>query len=890
MAPEQWIAHYRIVSKLGEGGMGVVYRATDTRLNRDVAIKVLTPAFAEDAGRMQRFEREAQLLANLNHPNIAAIYGIEQGAIVMELVEGEDLRGPVPMDAAIGYARQIAAGLEAAHERGIVHRDLKPANIKVTADGTIKILDFGLAKAIDSSPAGPISGSPTMSPTLSLAMTQAGMILGTAAYMSPEQARGKPVDKRADIWAFGVVLYEMLTGRMLFGNRETVTDTIAEVVTKQPDWNTLPESTPRPVRRLLERCLQKDPKLRLRDIGEARILLDEPEPVADVAAPARSTSWLNHKALWAALLTSLIAAATGWWFALHRTSSAPPAAPARFLLNDPENARIRASMTNSGVALSPDGQFLVFLATSSSGPALWLRPMDSINARMLGETEGANAPFWSPDSKSVGFYANGKLKRIDIVGGAPQVLSDAGFNYRYQSGCWGSDGTILFGSAAGLMRISAAGGLPQTVTRPDTAHAETAHTYPQFLPDGKHFLYYNLSSDPGAMGVYVASLDAPDRRTRILASERKAVYAPALDGGRGFLLWLREQALLAQPFDLAALRLEGDPVPVAERIDLPRFAGGAMFWVSPSGGLVYRTGTAVPTGKLAWVGRDGKPLGDVGEENRYASVRLSPDAKRAAVDIYSNARVGDVWTVEFATGRSSRLTFDRNDTSVTVWSPDGRQVVYSSDRTGVRQLYRRDSAGGGREERLTNTQNDTFATDWSRDGSLLLCSELNQKTGYDLWALPMVGERKPVLVLQTQFNEMAATFSPDGKWIAYQSDASGVQEVYVSAFPPAGGQWQISKGGGLRPKWRADGKEIYFVGPQLDRMFAAGVRMEGGAVQADAPRELFKTEVVTAFNPWDVTADGQRFLIVQPAGGSLGGPSPVTVVTNWQAGLQLRSR
>jgi serine/threonine-protein kinase len=489
------IAHYKITGKLGEGGMGAVYRATDTKLNRDVAIKVLPPAFAEDAARMARFEREAQVLASLNHPNIAAIYGIEQCAIVMELVPGEDLKGPVPLETAVNYARQIAAGLEAAHEKGIVHRDLKPANIKVTADGIVKLLDFGLAKAAGETVSAD-SASPTMSPTMSLAMTRAGMILGTAAYMSPEQARGKPVDKRADIWAFGVVMYELLTGRMLFGGGETVSDSLAAVLTKEPDWNVLPKDTPAHIRCLLERCLRKDPKLRLRDIGDARLAIDEPEP-----APPADESSRGAKRAWLPWMVGLaLAVAVALAFALFHEK--PPVTPVlRYTVAAPENSHVHS------FAISPDGRSVVIAAAAGGKRQLWLRALDALQAQPAPFTEDATYPFWSPDSGTIAFFAQGKLKRVAASGGPSRSLCDAP---NARGGSWGRDDVIVFSpNAAGtpIQRVPAAGGVPVDVTK---ANGST-NKHPVFLPDGLRFLYLTREATSGKSGIYVSSLDGTEK-------------------------------------------------------------------------------------------------------------------------------------------------------------------------------------------------------------------------------------------------------------------------------------------------------------------------------------------------------------------------------------------
>jgi serine/threonine protein kinase/Tol biopolymer transport system component len=870
---------FAILATIGAGGMGEVYRAKDTKLKRDVALKVLPSAFANDPERMARFQREAEVLAALNHPNIAAIYGVEQQALVMEFVPGETLKGPLPLDEALRIFAQIAEALEAAHEKGIVHRDLKPPNVKITPAGIVKVLDFGLAKAMEQ-PAD--SDGSSISSTLPLTFTSPEVVMGTPAYMSPEQAQGSGTDRRADIWSFGAVLYEMLTGKRAFPGK-SVSDTLVSVLKEEPEWSALPEQTPAPVRELLRRCLTKDRKRRLQAIGDARIAIEE---VLSGASQDRGTPVAASRSRWpwavAAVMTVAAAGIAGYFL----TRPAPLALTSQFTVEPPADT----IFTNviAATAISPDGRFLVYgAAAGSATPTLWLRPFDSLAARSLPGTEGGNFPFWSPDSKSIAFFAGGKLKRVDIAGGAPLVLCDAPVAGNGSvGGAWSRDGVILFGAPDGLHRVPASGGVPVLVTKADAAGQESGHGYPQFLPDGKRFLYFVQSGNANTQGIYAGSLDRPQDRVQILLTSAKALYAPPVAGHPGYLLWLREQTLLAQRFDAGNLRPEGDPAPLAE--DIARNGSRPAFWTSDAGLLVYRVGGNSDKAKLVWIGRDGKRLGNAGPEDVYTSLRLSPDGKRVAVGRRDPAGYDDTWLLEFGQGVFTRFTFDPKDDTGPVWSPDGRQIAFSSNRSGFYQLYRKDSGGAGQEEQLTSGLDNKFLSDWSRDGRYLLYMERAPKTGDDIMALPLEGERKPMVVLQTAFNETGGVFSPDGKWIAYQSNESGRNEVYVRALSPAaavaGGKWQVSNQAGNRPRWRSDGKELFYLA-QSNRMMAAGIRMTATSVETDTARELFPISVDAGTNsPYDVTPDGQRFLVEELS--ATARPAPLTVVTNWQAGLK----
>ncbi len=890
LTPGARIGPYEITAQIGAGGMGQVWRATDTTLGRQVAIKILPDAFASDPERLARFGREATTLASLNHPNIAAIFGFEKSAglqaLIMELVEGEDLstmiaRGPVSPSDTLSIARQIADALEVAHEQGIIHRDLKPANIKVRADGTVKVLDFGLAKALapeGASATADLANSPTIT---SPAMTEMGIVLGTAAYMSPEQARGRPVDRRADIWAFGVVLYEMSVGRRLFGG-DDVTETIASVVKDEPNLAAAPPA----LRRLLGRCLEKDPRKRLRDISVAWELIDGPGGPATAGdrEPSRPRRWWLPWAVVSAALAAAAAFAVLWLNVPQpdvRSVEFNVGPPAETVLTNPYGA----------TAVSPDGRYLVFAAGSvaTNSSSLWLRQMDSRSARQLQGTEGANFPFWSPDSQWVAFYQAGKLKRTGIVGGAPQVLCDAA-NLAGSGGTWNRDDTVLFASTGGLFRVGGSGGVPERVTTADAARQERGYGHPQFLPDGRHFLYFISSDDPTVEGIYAGSLDDPTVRVRIVAAERKASYVTSRDGRTGYLLWLRDEMLVAQPFDPGTLTLSGTPLPIVDDIAAGGPATRAAFWTSQSGVLAYRT-EATARASLVWMSRSGQLLGEAAPEALRGSFKLSRDGSRVAMGIADDSGNADIWTLDLARQVTTRVTFDPAGEVIPVWSHDDSRIAYVSDRSGIRQIYRTAFGGGGTEEQLTTEPSWKSILDWSPDGRHLLYLRASGTTGSDIWVSPLEGERTPAVVVQTPFSENGARFSPDGKWIAYASNATGRLEVYVRPFPPASeSPWQVSNQGGSRPKWGDDGKALYFLGPsagQQTPLMAADVRVLGGRLETDAPRELFRIGTVSpsVYSPYDVTRDGQRFLIYQPSSAAASTAPPLTVVTDWRVRL-----
>jgi len=852
------IGSYQILSLLGEGGMGEVYRAHDTTLKRDVALKILPEAFAHDPGRMARFRREAEVLASLNHPNIAQIYGVEDRALVMELVEGNSPRGPTRFEDAWKIALQIADALGYAHEKGVVHRDLKPENVKVTPDGVVKLLDFGLARAL--------TDEREASPAPDIGATEVGVILGTAAYMAPEQAKGEKVDKRADIWSWGVVWYELLTGERLFKGVD-VADTLAQVLTKEPDLErVLPQ-----VRKLLRRCLEKDPKQRLRDIGDARSLLEEVEAGPTIVLPVpRSAPARRERLVWIASLAVAAVLIVALAIPAARHLREAPPAEMRVEINTP------STTAPLQFALSPGGRYIVFVASGDGPRRLWVRALDNTQAQPLAGTEGAEFPFWSPDSRSVGFFADGKLKRIDIGGGPVRILADAPLG---RGGAWNRSNVILFApTGGGLLRVSATGGeTPAAVTTPDPPR-HLNHRFPQFLPDGQHFLF---NTEGGTKrGVYLGSLDS--REVRLLFdADANTVYVPG-----GYVLFTRQGILIAQRLDLSTFQLTGQPITVAENIisDSTIFIGA---FSSSTGILAYRAGTASSARQLVWFDRSGKSVGMVGntDPNNPANPSLAPDGQHVALD-RQVSRNTDVWLLETIRGVATRFTFDTGQDRGPVWSPDGTRIVFGSSRTGSIDLYERPASGATPEQLLLASSNPSLPIDWSPDGRFILYRDIDPNSGYDLWVLPLSGDRKPFPVAKTPFEERDGQFSPDGRWVAYRSNESGRFEVYVLPFPGPGGKVQVSTNGGTQPRWRHDGKELFYIAPDSKLMAAPiAVSPDGKTIKAGAPVPLFSTRIAGGPTPgsnnqqYAVASDG-RFLINVTTEDATA--SPITLILNWK--------
>ena len=896
------LAQYRVTAALGEGGMGEVWRAEDTKLGREVALKVLPQEFAADPERMARFEREAKVLASLNHPNIATLYGLEMVSgtetetgtetvfLAMELVEGEDLserikRGPIPVEEAIPIALQIAEALEAAHERGIIHRDLKPANIKLRPDGTVKVLDFGLAKAWE---ANGSESDVSLSPTLTAHATAAGVILGTAAYMAPEQARGKRVDRRADIWAFGVVLWEMLTGQRLFLG-ETVTDVIAAVVTRDPDWTLLPAATPSSLRRMLERCLRRDPRSRQPDIATVRLELaelsegkepDEPSIVVGAAAEASATNRKRPLAwLAVAFLTLVVGGALG--VGLSPRASEPPVV--EFEVPSPPDTRFYLDPERPGAAtVSPDGRAIAFTAEAKGSYQLYLRSLDSAVVRPLPGTEGAQYPFWSPDSRWLGFFDGSRIKKVQANGSAspPVTICEV---QEMKGASWGSSGFIVFAPNAGsvLQRVPDSGGTPAPVTVFDPDIGEDSHRHPRFLPDGRHFLYLaRVNSGTPDNGVMVGSIDGGPG-TLLVRSPVAAEYTP------GYLLFLRDTALMAQPFDPDRRELIGEAVPLADGVRVIAMGTAlAVFTASDNGVLAYQVGEIAAARQLQWHDRHGNDAGLLGDPATYWDVALSPSGEEAAVTISEGSRgagSADVWTYDLSRGLRTRLTFDPHDEAGLVWSPDGTTLVFSSNRQGPYDLYTI-AVDGAQPEQLLYASNDSkFPCSITPDGRLLLFSEEHEETGTDLMLLPLDGEAEPRPLITTLFNQPQGAFSPDGRWLAYSSNESGHMEVYATPFPGPGRKWQISTDGGTWPQWRGDGRALYYRSP-AGTVYELPIEMEGESLVLGTPRSLdFSITTDGSSARFAVSADGSRILSIDPV--TAQAQPPLTVVLNWTARL-----
>ncbi|MBI4479370.1 MAG: serine/threonine-protein kinase [Acidobacteria bacterium] len=930
LEPGTMLGHYEIRSLIGVGGMGEVYRAHDHKLARDVALKVLPEAFARDPERIARFRREARLLAALNHNNIAAIYGFEEDNgkhfLVMELVEGDTLReqilreGAASAEEAVGIGRQMADALEHAHEKNIIHRDLKPANVKVTPAGVVKVLDFGLAKAFA---AEPESGDPTDTPTLMSSPTLPGVILGTAAYMSPEQAKGKRVDKRTDIWALGCVLYELLTGQGAFSRQpsrhqspdrkggvpdrskqpvagapgsdepDTVQEIIARVLQADPDWNALPESTPPGIRALLRRCLTKDLNRRLRGAADISIALEDsltapataPPAPAPLPAPPTPPFWKRTLPF---ALTSLLAAVLAALAVWQSRRSAPPGftGPARLTVNLPPAEQL-GDLNFPALAFSPDGTQLAYIGSHGDTQQIFLRSLDSQETKPIPGTEGAATPFFSPDGQWIGFFAQGKLKKVSIAGGFVQTLCDAASQ---NGGSWAADNTIFFApsQATGLWKVSTSGGQPEEVTKLDRSKGQVSHRWPQVLPGGKALLFTVMTG---------LGLDENQIVTQTIGTGEQRVLVQGSTMARysatGNLVYWRAGTLLALPFDPERLELTDTvPVSIAEEVLLNN--GGpsaAQFALSATGSLAYLSGSAHQNERrLVWVDRKGAVEPVAAPPRSYRSLALSPDGRKVATEVTSN--ISDIWILDLARDAMTRTTSEPGGVRAPIWTPDGKRIVYRAIRSGFRNLFWRAVDGRGDEERLTASEENPSPTSVSPDGKALAFLNVSPTTGNDIWVLALADDprqagaspqqagaeaRKPKVFLRTPFSEGGAEFSPDGHWLAYRSNESGHDEIYVQPFPGPGGRTQISTDGGAGPRWARNGRELFYLNG--DKMMVVEVNATITGFTATKPRVLFEGRY-TGDN-YDVAPDGQRFLMIQnvepeqPA-------TQINVILNWQ--------
>ena len=895
LSPSTKLGPYEIVAPLGAGGMGEVYRARDTRLGRDVAVKVLPSTFSADADRLHRFEQEACAAGALNHPNILIVHdvGTHDGApyVVSELLEGETLRQRMGGTAlvqrrVIDSALQIAHGLAAAHEKGIVHRDLKPDNIFITKDGRVKILDFGIAKLTQAD----ATRSQTDIPTRRVD-TGPGVVMGTVGYMSPEQVRGQAVDHRSDIFSFGAILYEMLSGRRAF-HGESAADTMSAILKEDPpDLSDTNQNVSPALERLVNHCLEKNPQERFHSASDLAFALEaisgssgasDQTMMAMTSLPLRERIRKQLPWLVAALLAVALIGALPFVFLYLRNAPASRPSAVRAMIPPPENAHL---LYFNNMAVSPDGLRLAVVAIGANGvQSLWMRPLGASSAQPLAGTEGASLPFWSPDSRFIGFFANGKLKKIDAAGGPPQTLCNAPNG---RGGTWNREGVIVFAPdiLSPLYRVPQAGGAPVALPL-DQSRKEKVYHFPYFLPDGRHFLYRAgvtsaYARDKGN-GIYLGSLDSSEYKL-ILNDDTYAIYAS------GHLLFWRDGALMAQPFDAQSLQLSGEAVPIAEQVQMNLPEVRAVFSASENGVLVFQSGSSrVGTGsQLTWFERDGRQAGKLGEPVFGASPHISPDGQRVAAMLFDiQAGSTDIWLYDSALTRKTRFTFDPAFDSNPIWSPDSNRIVFMSDRKARLKydLYLKDASGARDEEVLFESNEYKRPTSWSADGRFLAYTRSDGPTGKaDIWILPLSGERKPFPFLQTsQFDESRARFSPDGRFVAYDSDESGSRQVYVTSFPGPGGKQQVSTNSGEDPVWRRDGKELFFLSE--GKLMAAEVKANGSSLDISNPQLLFDAH--SGFGPWahyDVTPDGKRFLVATVGEG---GSAPMNLVVNWTADLK----
>jgi eukaryotic-like serine/threonine-protein kinase len=892
------LGRYDIRAKLGEGGMGEVYRAYDEKMNREVAIKVLPAALSSDKDRLARFEQEAQAAGSLNHPNILTIHQIDthKGApyIVSELLEGDELRdrldgGAIALRKAIDYAQQIVNGLSAAHSKGIVHRDLKPENLFITNDERVKILDFGIAKLITS----PQATNPDISEDATRkVLTNPGVVMGTVGYMSPEQVRGESTDHRSDIFSFGAILHEMLTGRRAF-KRETMAETMTAILKEEPEELSASNPNINPsLERIVNRCLEKKPERRFQSTQDLAFALDAlsaptsstgagvTTAAAEAVAESKRSIWLERLP-WIAAAVFLVFFLAALPFAIkyfrQPTSTRPVAAS--FLISPP------ARSTGFGqIAISPDGRNLVFNTSLDGQNQMWVRPINSLTAKRIPGTDGSNAfMFWSPDSRSVVFLSDGKIKKIDIATGLVQVICDFAADRRGFSGSWNRDGTIIFFvGALGIYRVPASGGTPTPIPGFEKSE-EVLKRWPQFLPDGKHFLYLATTVAKSSSEVMVGSIDGGESK-HLFTSTSNALYA-SFGNGEGYVVFSRDGALLAQRFDADKLALIGEPVRIADQVRI-NYNSRAYFSISENGTLVFDSSSDLENRQLTWFDRSGKQLETAGPVGSYLLARLSPDQKRIAVSRREpSGGVFDIYVYDIARGTSSRLTTSSSDVDSLAWSPDGNYIAWSSRAAAQlkSQIYKKLASGAGEVETIAQSSNPIFVTDWSRDGKFILYTDADPTTNLNIWVVPLEGDRKPYIYFQSPLEDERGRFSPNGHFVAYRSRESATEEIYVQTFPASGGKWPISTNGGQNPVWAPKGNEIFFIAPD-GKLMSVDVG-SGNAFDPGKPKALFDTLMARTSQgtTFDVSADAQRFLFISRMAEAT---SSLSVVINWTADLK----
>jgi eukaryotic-like serine/threonine-protein kinase len=892
------IGNYEIFALLGAGGMGEVYRARDTKLGRDVAIKVLPSEFSSERTRLSRFEKEARSASALNHPNIITIHEIGQidstSFIVMELVEGKTLRqilsaGPLTVPKALEIAAQIAEGLSKAHSAGIIHRDLKPENVMITKDGFVKILDFGLAKL------HPDESKKEESHLTTLSSTHPGLILGTAGYMSPEQAGGDAIDFRSDQFAFGAVLYEMVTGKRAF-QRNNIVNTLSAILKEEPESiDSVAPSVPAPVRWTIDRCLAKDPDGRYsstkdlaREIDGLRkhfleiSTITKSGPASAQGAGAISLTKSSTRIAWAIAAIAILLAAIATTAYLKRAPKS--AQTVRFHLLPPDGVTFNFVGRDAGpVIVSPDGSRLAYVATTREGKKrIYIRKLNSPSAESLDGTDGASYPFWSYDGRFLGFFADGKLKKIGVNGGPPQTLCDASAG---RGGTWNRDGVIVFtpGIYNPLYRISSDGGSLTQLTQLAKDTDELSHRWPYFLPDQRHFIYIgfkqNVYGQKSGHRVHITSLDGKTNNIVDLNTQSQVLYSLP-----GHLLFARENSLLAQPFDISQFKLTGEAFPLAQQVQLYLNTGNAIFSASENGVLAYQASSMPAISQLKWFDRSGKQIAVVGPPGDYEDPDLSPDGKKVAINrIDSQIGFTNIWYFEVFQNKQTRFTFSASFDHHAVWSPDQSKIIYDSQRRGRANLYVKALSGTGSEELLLESDDEKTPDGFSPDGRFLVYQSFNSKTKLDLWLLPFLGDRKPIPIIRTENNELGGQISPDNKWLAYTSDESGRSEIYVTTFPTVSGKRQISTTGGTQPKWRGDGKELFYL--SADRILTSVEIKEGERFEEGEAKPLFATQARYTGNiAYDISADGKSFLINTMISNEKS--PPLTVVLGWNADKQ----